>query len=286
MAPGMGQMTSLHGNPRLLRHTPGTSEPLAANGAHVFAARHALLHYRSGAVFTFIPKNACTSLRVSLAIANGTIADTADWTWVHRNNDTFAAGLADLARAPVTAVILRCPFRRLASTFLDKIVSRSGPLWVLHRLSRDRLDPDRLTFRSFVDSIASHGFLRADIHWHPQYEFLVYDRYDRVFGMHELPAFATFFEETTGQPLVDARAFAGNATSAYAPATGGNHADRPLAELTRARADGRLPHPRDLFDPPLVDRVREIYAEDLQLYRDLVGAQGLLFAAGPERART
>lgn len=270
---------------RLLRHTPGTVEPLAANGAHAFAARHALVHYRSGAVFSFIPKNACTSLRVSLAIANGAIADAGDWTWVHKNNATFSAGPADLARAPVTAVILRCPFRRLASTFLDKIVSRSSEFWTLYRLSRDQIDPDRLTFREFVDRIASHGFLRANIHWHPQFEFLVYDRYDRVFGMHQLPAFAAFFEETTGQPLIDSRGFAGNATSAYAPAEGGTHADTPLIDLACAKAEGRLPHPGDLFDPPLVARVREIYAEDLQLYSDLVGSEGLLFAPGNERSQ-
>lgn len=267
--------------PRLLRHTPGTIDPLAQNGAHRFAAQHALVHYRSGAVFSFIPKNACTSLRVSLAIANGAIADVADWTWVHANNATFSATLPQLARAPSTAVILRCPHRRLASAFLDKIVSRGGELWTLHRKSRDQIDPDRLTFRDFVDWIAKPGFLRADIHWRPQADFLVYRDYDRVFGMHDLAAFAAHFEGQTGQALVDARPFSGHTTSAFAASGTRSHADTPLSELTHEKALGRLPRAEELFDDALVARVGQIYAQDLALYRDLIGSTGLLATETP-----
>lgn len=268
--------------PRVLRHTPGTIEALAQNAAHRFASQHALVHYGSGAVFSFIPKNACTSLRVSLAMANGAIAELSDWTWVHHNNATFSATLPDLARAPATAVILRCPYRRLASTFLDKIVSRSGELWTLHRRSRDMIDPERLTFRSFVDWIAKPAFLRADVHWRPQADFLVYRAYDKVFGMEDLRGFAACFEATTGQPFVDARPLSGHSTSAFDAAGAVNHADTPLSELSRSKSDGQLPSPAALYDEQLIARVGQIYAQDLVIYRELVGMSGLLF---PEFAK-
>jgi hypothetical protein len=263
--------------PRLLRHTPGTLEGLAANGAHRLAAQHALVHYASGAVFTFIPKNACTSLRVSLAMANGVIADPADWGWVHQNNQTFAATLSELARAPRTAVVLRCPFARLASTFLDKIVSRDRELWTLRRLSRDTINPDTLTFRQCVDWISRPGIFRADIHWRPQADFLVYDRYDDVFSMADIPGFAACFQHATGQPFIDARPLSGHATSSYAASQGGCHADTPLLDLLLEKSKGLLPQPRDLYDAPLIAQVRRLYAKDLELYRDLIGTEGLMF---------
>jgi hypothetical protein len=263
--------------PRLLRHTPGTTEGLAQNAAHRFAAQHALVHYLSGAVFTFIPKNACTSLRLSLAKANGMIADPADWAWVHQNNQTFAATLPELARASCTAVILRCPLARLASTFLDKIVSRDREFWTLQRLVRDAITPDTLSFRQFVDQIGRPGIFRADIHWRPQADFLVYDQYDAVFGMAELSRFATHFEKTTGQPFMDARPFSGHATSHYAPSEGGCHADTPLIDLLLQKSQGRLPRAVDLYDEALSAQVGRLYARDLDLHAALIGREGLLF---------
>jgi hypothetical protein len=270
--------------PRLLRHTQGTTETLSQNKAHQFASQHALVHYASGAVFSFIPKNACTSLRVSLAMANGTIASTDDWTWVHKNNATFSASLTDLARASVTAVILRCPFRRLASTFLDKIVSRSGELWTLHRRSRDMIDPDRFTFRDFVGWIGKPGLLRADIHWRPQSDFLVYDDYDHVFGMEGVADFALFFEAATGQPFVDARGFSGHTTSVFETLDGDCHADTPLIDLLMAKAEGRLPSAHALYDDELAGRVARLFADDIALHEGLLGRSALLFPNADSKA--
>jgi len=269
-------------SPRVLRHTPGTLDAINANPPHQFAMRHALVHYASGAVFTFIPKNACTSLRVSLAMANGVIADTSDWTWVHQNNTTFSASLPDLAKATATAIVLRCPYRRLASVFLDKIVSRGNELWTLHRKSRDVIDPDQLTFRDFVAWIRKPGFLRADIHWRPQSDYLVYETYDRVFGMEDLDDFADFFTEATGQRFIDSRPFSGHVTSCFEQLDTGGHADTPLATLTMEKSRGRLPRASDLFDDALISAVAKTYADDLKLYRSLLGRDGILFPPDDE----
>ncbi len=275
---GLGErMSRAAPSTRLLRHTPGTTAALGQNPAHRFANQHALVHYASEAVFTFIPKNACTSLRVSLAVANGAIATVDDWTWVHKNNGTFSATLSELARAPTTAVMLRCPFRRLASAFLDKIVSRSGELWTLRSKSRDAIDPDRLTFRAFVDWLAKPGYLRADQHWRPQVDFLVYDRYDHVFSMADLVSFADHFESVTGQPFVDARGLSCHTTSAMDRLEGACHADTPLVDLLVAKSRGALPDARTLYDEAIAARVAHLYEEDLALHRDLLGQAALLF---------
>lgn len=262
---------------RLLRHTPGTLESLASNGGYRHASKHALQHYTSGAIFTFIPKNACTSLRVSLALANGAIADDSQWTWVHKNNSTFSADFPALARATSTAVILRCPFARLASVFLDKIVSRTSELWALRGQTGDMLDPDELTFRSFVQTISNPKLLRSNIHWQPQESFLVYAQYDHVFGMHQISEFSEHFENTTGQPFVDARNLTQHTTSQFKRLAGANHADTPLPKLTFEKAKGALPRAQDLYDDQIRTLVRKTYDADFRLYDELIGSEGLLF---------
>lgn len=264
-------------NSRLLEHSPATLQPLAQNQAHKLAQQHALVHYGSKAVFSFIPKNACTSLRTSLAVANGTISCEDDWTWIHQNNHTFSATLSELATASKTAIILRCPYKRLVSAFLDKIVSRHNLFWLLHRRAHDKIDPDRFTFRDFVDWIGKPGFLRADIHWRPQIDFFVYRSYDRVFGLHQLDEFAGFFESITGYPYIDARPFSGHTTSAYDELPGALHADTPLSVLTWEKSKGRLPKPNALFDEQLQLKVAMIYKQDVHRYTELIGRDGLLF---------
>ncbi len=70
-----------------------------ANTRHVFAARHALSLFGAKAVYSYIPKNACTTLRYSLAIANGCLRPDDDPAWVDQNNATFVATLPDLLTA-------------------------------------------------------------------------------------------------------------------------------------------------------------------------------------------
>jgi hypothetical protein len=262
---------------RLLRYTPGTLEPAQQNPKNRFAMQHALVHYASGSVFTFIPKNACTSLRTSLAMANGMIASASQMAWIHKNNTTFCADLPDLARAPGTAVIIRCPFRRLVSAYLDKIVWRAPAFWVLLRKSHDTIDPDRLTFREFVGWLSKPGFLTLDVHWRPQVDFLVYDTYDRVFGIHEMAAFGAFFEENTSAVFVDTRSISTHTTSDLVSGEGDFNADMPLIDLAVKKSKGRLSNIKDMFDEDLIKQVRQLFRADFNFYHDTIGMDGLLF---------
>lgn len=206
------------------------------NKAHVFAADHALCAYPSGAVYSFIPKNACTTLRVSLAMANGCIAGARDWTWIHNNNRTFIASLRDLAAASFTFTILRCPHARLASVFLDKFVGRRPEFWRLHAATRDRLHPETSTFRDFVALLDDPELLNHDMHWRPQVDFLVYDDYDLWVPLERFADHAPQIEEGAGLRIVDARALtrpwhrragqAGRRLRRHAPARAGRAAPR------------------------------------------------------------
>ena len=84
----------------LLRHGASVNTSLLrANPKHNFAHIHAIQIFDSNAIYSMIPKNGCTTMRVSIALANGAIADASQWEWVHLNNDSFRPSLKELALA-------------------------------------------------------------------------------------------------------------------------------------------------------------------------------------------
>lgn len=261
----------------LLRHARHEAVALARNEAHMFAARHALVHYASGAVYSFIPKNGCSTLRLSLALANNCIAGPDDWTWIHPNNETFAASLADLVRASYSFVVVRCPHARLASVFLDKIVDKTPELWQLYRLTRDGFDPDAVTFRAFVDLLDDSALRGANIHWRPQTDFLVYERYTNVFALERFDDAVRTLHERIGLAVRDARQLTRHGTDAVELVRHGSYADVPIADIAAMKREGRLPAHPTLYDKALRDRVSRLYAGDLAFYTDRCGRDGLTF---------
>jgi hypothetical protein len=263
--------------PRLLRHPRQETTGLGQNAAHRFAASQALVCYPTKAIYTFIPKNACTTLRLSLAIANGCISGPEDWTWIHPNNGTFSATLRDLATAHFTFVILRCPHARLASVFLDKIVGKTPEFWNLYRLCNDDLDENRLSFRQFVDVLGKPRMRRANIHWRPQVDFLVYDRYDACFPFERFQQSVPEIEAGAGFTIHDTRHLARHGTDQLELLSDGCYADMPLSDLAAMKRDGTAPAHAALYDEALVRRVAELYADDLAFYADRFGEAELLF---------
>ena len=140
--------------------------PVAENRPHEFAMRHAFAVYESHAIFTFVPKNASTTMRYSIARNNRFIDETTDVDWHHSNNLTFCASQEFAVTADYAFVILRCPFRRLASAFLDKVVTANNVVRSLYpaKLRKiqlrimERMMYHGLSFRDFVERIARLAF--------------------------------------------------------------------------------------------------------------------------------
>ncbi len=264
--------------PRLLRHARKDPVMLRQNAVHQTAQGHALVHYPSGAVYSFVPKNASTTLRYSLALANGAIAGPQDMAWLTANTQTFSASLRELATAPYTFTFLRCPHARLASAFLDKIVAKSVAAWHLHRLDGERWDLDTLTFRSFVQLLTRPRLRNGNVHWRPQGDFLVYEDYDDWFGVSDFEAAARRIEARCGLVIEDTRELSRHTSRRFAPAEGIGSADMPLHEIAALQQQGTSPSARALYDPGLVQQVARVYASDLALYQSRLGMDGLLFA--------
>ena len=155
-----------------------------ANLQFAFAASHALTDYQSGAIFSYIPKNNCSSLRLSLALSNGAINSKTDADWIHDNNDAFKASYRELVTTSYCSVILRCPYERILSVYLDKIIGRTSIAWALHNKIERKIGISNFTFLNFCKIISQYP--NMDHHWRPQKDFLIYEEYDDYFDLNSL----------------------------------------------------------------------------------------------------
>jgi len=254
-------------NPRLLRHTGDNLLPLAQNAAHQFASQYALSIYAVDAIYSFIPKNACSTMRYTLAMGNGAIAGPEQFNWIHSNNLTFRASLAELAKAKYTFVILRDPFLRIASCFLDKMVDQTEVAWRYHALTNYRTPPAALTFREFISNLKSR--LRCNEHWRPQLDFLIYKNYDDVFCLEAFSDAVVTLRTRIGLDVRDARGLTKHGSDQFEPLAGDEpFADKPAHEIATLKRAGRIPRAAQLYDVPLIARVGHMYAADIAFYTE------------------
>lgn len=258
--------------------------PVSDNPHHSFAMKHALAVYDSRSVYTYIPKNACTTMRYSIARNNRFIDAATDVAWHHSNNLTFCASQEFAATADYAFVVLRCPFRRIASGYLDKVVTLNKVVRSLYptKLSKvqlrimERSMYHRLSFRDFVERIAKIDRLELNQHWRPQADFMLYEAYDDYFSVEDFDRAKAELSRKIDFPIYDTRDAVGHDTKKFAKISGA-YADTPAGVLFKMRESGQLPSYESLYDPSLIARVTDIYADDIALYKETCGIAGLLF---------
>ncbi len=262
---------------RTFNHAP-TDRPLETYPPHSFALQWTLSFYRQKTVATAIPKNGCSNLRFTAAVENGCAEGPDNIDWIHANNQTFMAGSgAEAAQAHYTFVVLRCPYARLVSAFMDKLVNMDIQSWRLRRQSGRRLHPHELTFRQFVNEIADTPRTDMDVHWRPQSDFLLFHEYDDYFNLENFAYAVEKIEARTGIKVIDTRSHLGHHASATEDAEfGPRAADIPALDLLVAKKAGHVPRPSDLFDSTIATRLRELYAQDVALYQSKFGKSPLI----------
>ncbi len=222
-------------------------------------------YIRQSSIYSFIPKNACSTMRYTVGLANGAIAGPDDFNWIHANNQTFRATLAELSRAKYTFAILRDPYLRIASCYLDKMVDQTAVAWLFCTLTEYRLNPATLTFREFVTNVRAR--LRGNEHWRPQLDFLVYETYDDLFCLEAFPDALSALKEKIGIEVHDARDLTKHGTDQFEPLDNDEpFADKPAHEIAALKREGRIPRMQQLYDTDLITQVSQMYAADIAFY--------------------
>lgn len=261
----------------VLLHTRFDHGPLNKNEAHQFAARRALCHYASGAIYTFIPKNACSTMRYTLALANRCIRGKEDFDWIHKNNQTFAATMSELATASSSFVLLRCPYRRLASCYLDRIVNNQIPEAQLAQALGGVKDAGQVTFRQFARAMVNPLARKVNNHWRDQGDFLIYETYTAYLRLEAFSEAVSEIKRLTGLDVVDARELTTHGLHRLTSVDDRKFCDMPASEISTMMANGRAPTHAAMYDESVAADVADAFATDIGLYRRLFGATDLMY---------
>ena len=243
--------------------------PLNENSGHLFAAQHALNIYKSNSIYSFIPKCACSTMRLSLALSNGLISDIKKYNWIHSNNTTFSASLSELICAKFTFVILRNPFLRLASTYLDKIVNSTiDTARVKEKLLKKNLHikADELTFNKFAKLISEKDILNFDNHWRPQVDFLVYNNYDLYVQLERFDDYKSLIETKSNIKIIDARKLTMHGNDIFKKIEDKNFSNVKPTEILNLRKKGMTPSLISMYDKVSKKIISDSFKNDVILY--------------------
>jgi hypothetical protein len=255
-----------------------------------FARRRTLSIATKHAIFTYIPKNACTTLRYSIAIANGRAEGAETISYLNSGMREMLASSTDLANCTYAFILLRCPYRRIASAFLDKAVNENSlapPLFLpklrLFRQSKFYTSEEAiatahskamaLTFTDFLAVLQRRGTSRLDQHFRPQSNFLLKQGYNEYFALENLIGAEAQLKEKLDLRLVDR---GGNGVSRRKKSDV-DASSLTIAELLELRAAGYAPTYESLFTDAARRAVDTFYATDLALYKKHFGSNRLLF---------
>ncbi|MCC9620840.1 sulfotransferase family protein [Thalassospira sp. MA62] len=260
--------------------------PLLGDEDFNFRLNHALCLYKSNSIYTFIPKNACSSIRFSLAIDNGFLQEDDEPDWIHQNNELFSAKISDAVRCSYAFVILRCPFRRIASVFLDKVVSGDAIARSILKIRRTRSERvlgkqdefiNRVTFKDFLYDLSSLDRTKMNHHWRPQVDFLLYENYSKYFCVEMLQDASNVLREDLGFSIYDTRNKLGHDTSRYKK-TILDCKDLKVIDFRSMKENGEVPDYRSMYCDQTIDMVKRIYEDDVKLYSEKIGKHLLLFS--------
>ncbi len=249
---------------------------LDKNSSYSLAMAYSMMLYRKNTLYSFIPKNACSTLRLSSAIENGCIDGIEQGHWIHNNNQTFNATLAEAIKVDYSFVVLRCPFRRLASVFLDKFVAKEPDAWQYRDALSRKVELDDLTFRDFVLSLKKTFVFNSNIHWRPQCDFLVYENYSNYFSLEEFPHAISTLKDKINFDVIDARELTGHGTHKYHTLDDQCYADVPTFDISLLKRNGQCPSHASLYDKELFAIVSHLYRDDIALYQQKCNVKNLL----------
>jgi hypothetical protein len=254
---------------RLIKNARHSLSTISQNDLYNFSLKHTISLYPLDIVFTFIPKNACSSLRYSAAIANEFLSDASDINWIHENNETFMPTQRETICAKYTFVVLRCPFKRIASCFFDKIVDG---LFNFKDASGDKFN---VSFNDFLSVIKSQNRRDRDVHWRNQSDFLHYEKYDDYFSLESFVKAIQSLDKR-GFIVHDTRSVLNHDASSMNRVEG-DFSKMKEIEIKKMKEEGILPSYKSMFTQSEIELVNDIYKDDIDLYKTQFGEKNLLF---------
>ena len=254
---------------RIFLKTQGNPTNLFANENYQFAINHTKVHYKSNSVCTWIPKNACSNLRCSIAIANGAIASVEEIKWIHANNDCFVASTKEALEAEFTFIILRNPFKRLLSYFLDKLCHADDPQEdISYQIAKGVFDfKSEMSFEDFINYIWEYPHtIYEDEHTRPQCDFVLYRNYDRYYSIEGLEDAIREIQTKTGLKFYDVRGINSIYTTKDHDYNSSITYQTTAVDIKNRQIQKQSPVAKNMYSKEMIKKVAAIYLQDIILY--------------------
>jgi hypothetical protein len=190
--------------------------------------------------------------------------------------------LSEAINIDYSFIILRCPFKRLASVFLDKFVAKEPETWTYRELLGRSFNLNELTFRDFVLSLSQSSVLNSNIHWRPQSDFILYKEYSDYFSLENFDHAVKTLQHKIGLEVIDARNLTEHDTRHFELVNDKCHSNTAAFDIAIMKRNGQCPSHEALYDRGLYEHVRQLYSADISFYKDKFGAQQLM---APEQVR-
>ena len=256
-----------------LLKTAGQHESLIENKRHELARGNTLVHLKSNSICTWIPKIACSTIRYSIAIDNGAISGHNDFSWIHQNNTTFSANDKELLNSSYAFVILRNPFKKLLSFYLDKICSdKSTKEDQSYALAKNNFNTnDSTTFEEFVSTIYEDpSLISKDVHTRRQCDFLIYANYSDYFKFEDFQVAKNKLKEKIGLELFDTRQ-SGSIRTTFEMQELNKFDYKTTASEANILLDmHKKPIASNMYTTEMIAKVGTIYFSDILLYSNKV----------------
>jgi|SaaInlStandDraft_4_1057021.scaffolds.fasta_scaffold62290_1 hypothetical protein len=128
------------------------------------AKNHALALDRINAIYSYIPKNACSTMKYSMLASRGYNGSVNDWGWVHLYAKDNIASDKYINDSNYLFAILRCPYRRLASAYLEKVVKPKVQalslfnIWIRRLTKFDLIFHQHFIYNTLIHKISGISF--------------------------------------------------------------------------------------------------------------------------------
>ena len=252
-----------------LLKTKGDASNLKTNQDHDFAIKHTSIHYQSNSICTWIPKNGCSNLRYAIAKGNGTITSLREIEWIHLNNDCFNASTKEALQADYAYIILRNPFKRLLSFFLDKLChSQDEHSEESYQRAHKAFNFNKsLSFTDFIDHIWENiDSIYNDEHTRPQCDFLLYRSYDQYFSLEKIKLANQEIYARTGINVEDIRDKNSIFTSKGCERTNEITHTTKAIEINNQLNKNKIPIAENMYTNEMIKKVSTLYLQDILLY--------------------
>ena len=236
--------------------------------------------FNENAFCTFIPKNACSSIRYNVALKNNILRkdDPKGFSWIHKNNLSFNVNIEEAITSRYSFVVLRCPFSRIIATYLDKFLTKEIQAWRFIDAIGKEIDLDDLTFKKFVQLLLKNQSLRQlDPHWMPQHKFLLLEEYSNYFCIENFQEAKKIIYDALSMDLVDTRHISKHTTISLNKNDIPEAYNIPAYELYKLKKDeNTIPNPFSMLDSEIYEALEKIYKHDLELYASKCSADYIL----------